>query len=600
MELGRTQNNQETSRPGEVWIDNGKVYVKDSTGTGNFATITPCAGLSLLINGVKVEEKTTVREKDVIEIITESKEEEPGTYQVKITPEGLSAVLELKTGTVLRQYVADSEPRQDLMLALSSHQVNSCPFTLAEIMQELARLNIQYGMKHGVIQDILAAPKDGQYTIAAGDPPGETIDEQVELVFQKKSTDPDTADENKKVNFRDMVEILSVEPGTLLAVKHPGVQGGMGRKVTGEIIPPVRPLVYELTAGKGAEVSADGNQVTALIGGSPVVKTLGNRYIISVDPVLQKRGDVDIASGNIRFKGDVVVYGNVCEGMSVQASGRVTINGMIFASNIIAQKDIIIKQNITGSNLVAGGNYSSYQKFFKLLDPVRADFDEIIKLVPGLARHPKLKSVKTGQLIQFLIDKKFPRLPGLINELMKYGAECSFAFPTETMQLLENIDKKIKGLNLLKMESLDDFRHMLVEMSEACKIMESMLQNKANISFGYAINSKIEVSGDVKVTGRGCINTVIHAGGKVNIAGVFRGGEIIAGGDVVLYEAGSEMGAKTLVRTDEKSKILIRKAHEGVRIQIDGRQVNITSTQNNIKAALNKDGTMLINTGAGA
>jgi len=597
MEPDNGQNNSEKNSPGEVWVKNGKVCVKDPAGGGNFPTITPCNGLELLINGVKVEEKTAVSEKDVIEIITETKEEDKGTYQVKVAPGGLSALLDIKTGTVLRQYVQDSEPEHNLVLELSSCVDNSCPFTITEIMQEIAKKNINYGIKHDVIYDIMANPEDGQYIIAEGDPPGDTIDDQVEITIRKKSNDYEVSDEDKKINFRDMVEIISVEPGTLLAVKHPGVQGSMGRKVTGDIIPPAKPLTCELSAGKGAEVTSDGNKVLAKISGSPVVKKLGNRYVIDVNPVLQKKGDVDISSGNIRFKGDVVVQGNVCEGMSVQASGKIDIHGMVFEANISAHEGVNVKQNITGSNLVAGSNISFYKNFFKILDPIHSDLSEVAKLVPGLTQHPQLKDVKTGQLIQVLIDKKYSRVPTLINELIKFADDHSFSLPNEITELMVTIGKNLRGLNLLKLDSLDNFQNILLKMGEAHKVMERMTRNKANVSFAYAVNSKIEATGDVKVSGRGCINTIIHAGGNVNIVGVFRGGEIIAGGDIILNEAGSELGAKTIIRTTgEKRKIYINKANEGVRIQIGGRQVNITSLQSNIKAELNRDGAMVINT----
>lgn len=207
------------------------------------------------------------------------------------------------------------------------------------------------------------------------------------------------SDESDKVNFRDMVEIPSVEPGALLAVKHFGVQGTPGRKVTGDIILSAKPQVFELTGGKGVDISPDGGKAYAKIGGRPMVKKMGNRYIIDVDPVLHKNGDVEIASGNIRFKGDVVIHGNVCKGMTVQAAGKINILGMVFDARIAAQGDIIVGQNITGSNLVAGGNNSFFKAFYKILEALHADVFEIAKLVPGLAQHPKLKDVRTGQLV---------------------------------------------------------------------------------------------------------------------------------------------------------------------------------------------------------
>ncbi|OPY58507.1 MAG: hypothetical protein A4E55_00856 [Pelotomaculum sp. PtaU1.Bin035] len=577
-----------------MWVKEGKVFVKDPAEGGKFPTITPCPGLDLFINGNKVEGKTIVSEKDIIEIITITNEE-PGIYKINVVPGGLLATLELKTGTSLRQYIRNSNPENNMVLNFENQVEKTCPCSLDEIMQEMARKNITYGIKHDVIRNVLAKPADGLYIIAEGEAPGNTVDERIELVFQKGPEERRVRNDDKKVNFRDMVEIMSVEPGTLLAVKHMGIQGDMGRKVTGDIIPPVKPQIYELTAGKGVEISSCGNKAIAKIGGSPIVKKQGNRYYIDVNPVLQKKGDVDISSGNIRFKGDVVVHGDVCEGMSVQAAGKINIHGMIFSANIAAQGGISVRQNITGSNMIAGGDSTFYKNIFKILDAIYSDLSDITKMVPGLAQHPKMKGIKTGQLIQVLIDKKFPRIPNLMKELIKYADKHSFILPREIAQLLEKVEKNLRGLNLLKLESLEDLHILLLEIKEAQKTMESMARNKADISFGYAVNSKIEATGNVKVDGRGCINTTIRAGGNVHIKGVFRGGEVTARGDIILNEAGTELGAKTFIRTDEGRKVFITKAHEGVRIQVGDRQVNITSTQNNIKAELDDNGAMKIN-----
>jgi len=580
---------------GKAWVKGGKIFVKDPAEGGSPATVTPCDGLELYINGNKIEEKTIVSEKDIIEIKTVT-HQDPGNYQVRVVTGGLSAVLELKAGTTFEQDIQDSEPENNLLLKSVTRMQKFCPFNLTEIMQEIAKKNISYGIKQDVIQDILAKPEDGLYVIAAGDPPGNTTDEWVELTFQNKPEGQKVSDD-KKINFRDMVEIISVEPGALLAVKHPGIEGNMGKKVTGDLIPPAKPKACELVAGKGVEISPDGCKVLAKIGGSPLVKKQGNRYFFDINPVLHKKGNVDISSGNIRFKGDVVIHGDVCEGMSVQAAGTITILGMVFGANIIAQGGIDARRNITSSNLIAGGNNLLLKNFSKTLETIHACFAEIAKMVPDLAQHPKLQGVNTGQLIQVLIDKKYIRIPGLLNELFKHAEEHSFILPRETKQLLESIEKNLRGLNLLKLKSLDNLLNILSEIKEAQKVIEYMVRDKADISFGYAVNSQIEATGNVRVKGRGCLNTIIRAGGNVNISGVFRGGEIIACGDITLNEAGSELGAKTLIKTGEGKKILIKNAYEGVRIQIGDRQVNITSTQNNIIAELDNNDILVIHAG---
>jgi len=580
---------------GKVWVENGKVCVGVPSENGRAPTITPCAGVDLFVNGNKVEEKTSVGENDEI-IIKPHLHEEPGAYKIKIAPGGLEAVLELRTGTVSTYSVQDCGPRKDLVLSAVKIIEKKCPFDLAGIMREIAGKNIVYGIRHDEIRAILDRPEDGLYVIARGDPPGESVDERVELKFAAGREEPKAGAVTGKdrIDFRDLVEIPSVEPGALLAVKLPGAPGAPGKTVTGEIIPPRKPVVFELIAGKGAEVLADGSKVYARIGGRPVAKKLGNKYVIDVDPVLHKKGDVDISSGNIRFKGDVVVHGNVCEGMTVQAAGRINITGMVFGARIAAQGNISVGQNVAGSHIVAGGNNIFFREVNKILAKLQAGFSELLKMVPALAEHPKLKNVNAGQLVQLLIDRKYPGIPGLISEMVRLSSQNSFILPREMVHLLEKIEKNLLGLNLMKVKTVEEFGSFLSEIGQVRQIIDGMAGDKASITFSYSENSTIEASGDVSVSGGGCINTVIRAGGNVRVKGVFRGGEIAAGGDVILNETGSEIGARTLIKTGEGKKVFIKKAYEGVQIQIGSRKANITSLQHNIRAELDETGDLII------
>ncbi len=577
-----------------VWVKGGKVYVKKPVSdVGCVLTITPCEGMELYINGNLITERTVVNEKDDI-ILKPLTVEEPGSYLLAVAPDGLSVSLQVKVGTATCYSVEDTGPETDLVLRSVSRLEDTCPFTLVEILQALARKSVTFGINHSEIQSIYAKPENGNYLIAAGEPPGESTNDRIDLKFSTGSEGQKVDTTGDRVDFRDIGEIVSVDAGNLLAERHPGEQGKQGRKVNGEIVIPPKPVTYELTGGRGVEVSPDGNKAMALITGRPIAKKMGKSCFIDVDPVLHRKGDIDIQSGNIRFKGDVVIHGNVCEGMTLQAAGKVNIMGMIFGAQVAAQGDITVVQNITGGNLVAGGNNIFFKTFNKLLAALYHDFSELTTVVADLAEKANKKNVKTGQLVQLLIDKKYARIPGLVNEIIKLTGNNVFILPREMVDFVSMMEKKLSGLNVLKIETFEELNQVVLDMKEGLRIIDNLLKNKANITFSYSVNSKIESSGDVKVEGRGCINTVISAGGNVNIKGVFRGGEVNASGDVILNEAGSEMGARTLIKTEGGRKVYIRKAFEGVRVQVGDRMASITSTQTNIKAELDEAGALII------
>lgn len=568
---------------GQAWVKDGKILVEDPSEGGRPATVTPCRGVILYVNGSKVLEKTPVTGQD--EVVAEPEQhEEPGKLAARISPDGLAAYLDLTAAVVTRYTVDDRGPETDLVLSVSPVTERRCPLDMDGLIRRLADNKITYGVKREVIQSILEATQDGSYLIAEGDPPGETTNDQIDIVFEREVDVEKDKSSATKINLLDMHEILSVNEGALLAVRLPGVQGARGRMVIGDFISAPKPVVLELGAAKGARLSPDGNSAFAAHQGRPTAKKLGQTWYIGVDPVLKITGDVDISTGNIRFKGDVVVDGNIQEGMTVQASGKVTIKGMVYGVKIGAQGDVTVEQNITGSSIVAGGNNRVYGELKKFFENLSSDFEGIVASFSVLMQHPQLKNVNPGQIVQHLIDKKFTRIPGQIAELRKFSQQNEFILPVEVTGLVEKINSNLSGLNLLKLGSVEILNQIAEEINESLGLLDALSLSKAGITLSYAVNSSIEAAGNVAVNGRGCINTTIWAGGTVNVKGVFRGGRIIAGGDVLITEAGSDLGAPTLVRTVEGNRILIRKAHEGVKLQIGACQANVTAVKLGLKA----------------
>ena len=96
--------------------------------------------------------------------------------------------------------------------------------------------------------------------------------------------------------------------------------------------------------GEGTEISPD--DVHLLISqrhGVPLKMKRGMR----VSEVLVV-GDVDLHTGNVDYDGSVMIKGDVKNGMHVQATADVYVNGFVENARITAQGDVIIKQGIIG------------------------------------------------------------------------------------------------------------------------------------------------------------------------------------------------------------------------------------------------------------
>lgn len=157
-----------------------------------------------------------------------------------------------------------------------------------------------------------------------------------------------------------MVEIVT--EGQIIAEYHKSVQGKDGVDLRGKPILAKRGRDLVPLRGKGFERSEDGLVYTSLMDGK--IEMSGERIVIL--PVYEINGDADLSVGNIDFRGDVIIHGTVCSGLTVKATGTVTIDGIVEGANIEAGKDIVLRSGVMGASratIMANGNISA--KFFE-------------------------------------------------------------------------------------------------------------------------------------------------------------------------------------------------------------------------------------------
>ncbi len=157
-----------------------------------------------------------------------------------------------------------------------------------------------------------------------------------------------------------MVEIVT--QGQVIAEYHKSVQGKDGIDLRGKPVLAKRGRDLVPLRGKGFERSEDGLIYTSLLDGK--IEKNGERIVIL--PVYEINGDADLSVGNIDFRGDVIIHGAVCSGLTVKATGTVTIDGIVEGANIEAGKDIVLRSGVMGGSratIIANGNISA--KFFE-------------------------------------------------------------------------------------------------------------------------------------------------------------------------------------------------------------------------------------------
>ena len=150
--------------------------------------------------------------------------------------------------------------------------------------------------------------------------------------------------EDGTVDMRDLGDIICVKVGDPLAKKIPLTQGKQGYTVTATPLAPEPGEDITLTAGDGTSFSPrDDHLLISKLVGLPKIIDNG----MEVDEVYKIK-NVDVGTGNINFEGSVIIEGDVCEGMKVEASGDITVSGFVESSTLKAGGDITITGGIIG------------------------------------------------------------------------------------------------------------------------------------------------------------------------------------------------------------------------------------------------------------
>ncbi len=242
-----------------------------------------------------------------------------------------------------------------------------------EILNDLKFRHVRFGVQDAVLDDFVANReycKD--YPIAAGKPAVPGVDAKIEYYFNTDLKARPTLKEDGSVDFFNLNTINSCKKGDLLAKLFPEKQGSAGMNVRGEKLLPRHPSSKKLQYSNHVVLSKDAMSILSEVDGH--VSLVGGKVFVS--NVLEVE-NVDNATGNITYAGDVQVNGNVCSNFTVQAEGNVEVKGVVEAASIEAGGNIIIARGMNGMGkgvLRAKGNIIA--KFLENVDAVAGGYVE--------------------------------------------------------------------------------------------------------------------------------------------------------------------------------------------------------------------------------
>jgi uncharacterized protein (DUF342 family) len=381
LETGKREGNGESGRrsveeniDGKVAVIQGKLKVWNPRGNGAYPTLTLEKGVQVFLNGSPVEGTIVVSEEDEIEIVLPQEPPEI-SYEVKVSEDKFTAFIKVEKKVGYKYHLQDFEPCRNGVLRVSKEEIEPEPPPVSLVVNDLRQQGIILGIDVEAIRRAFTIDVGKEVVVARGMPVTPPRDEEIDYVFlekQKRALEKLSAENSERIDFRERKMYFSVEPGEILAVKRPARPGIPGFNVYGQKVDPPLPKPKEIKVRDNVQLMDKGRKAVAVKSGRPVLR---NGYLC-VLPLLVIEGNVDMKSGNINFKGDVVITGNVLEGMKVQATGMVEVLGSVMHAFVYAGDSVVVKKNIIGSFVCAGGMKAVYEKGLSLLEKLNSELEE--------------------------------------------------------------------------------------------------------------------------------------------------------------------------------------------------------------------------------
>ena len=180
------------------------------------------------------------------------------------------------------------------------------PELLDEIMRVLEAAGLQE-IDEEAVSDALADVKPGKpVLVAAGTPPTPGRDGYIDYKVKIDTGAMELYEnEDGRIDYKELSLFDNVRSGDVLAVLMDPKKGKPGVDVFGHPAPPQEGKPAKLRAGRNVKLAPDGKKAVAQIDGMPF-RVQGR---IEVLPVYKIKKDVNYATGNVRFVGDVHVGG---------------------------------------------------------------------------------------------------------------------------------------------------------------------------------------------------------------------------------------------------------------------------------------------------
>lgn len=575
-------------KDGKILVKEGIFVVEDPIDSEKYATIVPPDKGLILLNNIKIKDKTIVKENDVI--VYEPPKEEPNrSINLHISKDKMKAYITILYDPKIIFKLKDIPAVSELNVKIiEKHEENKAFFTASEIEKKLIDEGIVFGIKKEVLQEISSRPDVKDVLVAEGRDPVDAVDDSIEFIY-KENTKEDVENSLKAIDYKNRNNIESVSEGQTIGNITRGKNSILGKNLLGKEVRSKKNKIKTIVAGPGSKLN--GNKVIALQDGQITFKN----NVITVNKLYEVKGDVNMATGNINFQGDVHVDGNVTEGMIVCAKNNIDVVGGIYGCNVIALGDIKVNGNVIGSNVSAGGEDIDKELRLQSIRKLEEVVLEIYKNIEFVISNNLIRGdINLGEVVKSLIDTKYKNLNKICMEVISNSIKNR----DNNSIVVKFIHEKLIGLAVLNINELGDLDDGINLIREEISFLEEDSVKCANVEVNYCQESKVQASGNVTIKGKGVFSTEIRSLGKiefVNKQAVCRGGTLTSKKEIKASIIGSPSGVKTLLEVQEKEgQIFLDIAYSNTEVKINKRKYIIERPSKQVHCYIDSKGDLIV------
>jgi len=569
---------------GTIEIRKGKFIIENPREGGKPAVIFTTKNVTLTVNEEKVSLSATVYAESIIDV-SFKKDEAKRYMNLRTSLDKMEAYISIIYKPETTYKLKDRKPTNSVSIELEVKEESMPPkFTELEINKELLDNNIKYGIMKMNIMKCAKTYEITELLIARGKKNIEAVNDRLEIKYNSAENQKDkNYDDEQVIDYKAIGSVQGVEEGQVLAIHYPGKNGIDGINITGKNIVTKIARRIILGIGEGCKIE-NGNTVVATTKGRP--SSRGSTFFVYKTHKIT--GDVDLKTGNIQFVGDIIISGNVHEGMKVEAGNSILVKNNVTEAQITASGDIVIKGNVIHSSVAAGKEDVLTLEYLSDLKGMKYDLSKLIASITQLKEMNLIeRGTSDGEIVKILLETKFKRLRQTSIEIAKKILQQQNAED----ELLFIIKNKILDIGTLNIRNYLELNDAVTIIDSKILVLDMDLTLPVNVLLDYCQDSVIKSSGNIILTGKGEYVSQIVATDSIIFQkdkSLARGGVLKAGKEIKCKIVGGSGGVSTKLIVESHGQIWAEIAYQNTRIVIGDREYVLDVPSKNVHAYIDE------------